>query len=148
MEKKASLMKPKHQCLLSQWEEWVYSAQSWKERRLVCESMFAQNEKWTFALKNWLKEKLFLWNQNINVIYPNEENKIIVLNHEIKMKLPCEFVFAPIEKWTLIPKNGGKRSFFYKAKAPMSFMPMRGMSLWCPITKRKVITIWICVCPN
>ena len=41
MEKEAFFMKPKHQCHLSQWEEQVYSAQLWKERRLKCEPMFA-----------------------------------------------------------------------------------------------------------
>ena len=32
MEREAILMKPKHQSHLSQWGEWVYGAQSWKEK--------------------------------------------------------------------------------------------------------------------
>ena len=52
MEKEAFLMEPKHQCHLSQWGEWVYVAQSWKEKRLLCESVFVPIDKWTLALKN------------------------------------------------------------------------------------------------
>ena len=40
IDREAFLMKPKHQCHLSQWVEWAYGTQSWKERRLLCESMF------------------------------------------------------------------------------------------------------------
>ena len=68
--RKAFLRKSKHQCHLSLWREWVYGTQSWKETRLVWESMFISNEK-----------------------------------------------------WNLILKNSGKRSFSYETKAPMSFIP-------------------------
>ena len=50
--KKAFLMKPRHQCHLSQWGEWVFGSQSWKERRLLCESLFIQIDKWSLILKN------------------------------------------------------------------------------------------------
>ena len=50
-EKQAFLLKPKHQILLSQWRECDYSAQRWKERRLLCESMFIPIERWTWILK-------------------------------------------------------------------------------------------------
>ena len=88
-------MKPKHQCHLSQWREWVYGAQSWKEMRLLCESMF-----------------------------------------------------ATIGEWTLILKNGGEKKLFPWTEALMSFIPMRKISLWCPILKRKNIYMWICACLN
>ena len=42
---------PKHQNHLSQLEECVYSAQSWKERRLLCESMVISMERQTSILK-------------------------------------------------------------------------------------------------
>ena len=93
--RKAFVMNPKHQCHLSQWVEWVFSAQSWKERRLL-----------------------------------------------------CEFIFVPIEKWTLTLKNGHKGSFSYETKASMSFIPIRRMSLWFLIRKRKQIIMWIHVYPN
>ena len=36
-----------------------------------------------------------------------------------------------------------KRSFSYETKASMSLIPKRRMCLWCPITKRKEIIMWI-----
>ena len=50
--KKVFLMKPKHQCLLSQLGEWVYGAQSWKERRLLCEFMLVTIGRQILILKN------------------------------------------------------------------------------------------------
>ena len=52
MGREAFLMKPKHRCHLSQWWEWVYDLQSWKERRLLCLSMFIQIYKCTLVVKN------------------------------------------------------------------------------------------------
>ena len=46
------LMMPKHQYHLSQWGEHVYSAHSWRERRLLHESMIIPVDKWTLILKN------------------------------------------------------------------------------------------------
>ena len=40
-------------------------------------------------------------------------------------------------------KIGNKRSFSYETKASISLIPKRGMCLWCPITKRKEIIMWI-----
>ena len=40
-------------------------------------------------------------------------------------------------------KIGNKRSFSYETKLSISFIPERRMCLWCPITKRKVIIMWI-----
>ena len=45
-------------------------------------------------------------------------------------------------------KNGGKRSFSFKTKASIPFIPMRRMCLWCPILKRMEIIMWIQVDPN
>ena len=47
--REAFLIKPKHQCHLSQW---VCGSQSLKDRRLLHESMFIQIDKWTLILKN------------------------------------------------------------------------------------------------
>ena len=41
----------KHRNHLSQWGEYVYGAQSWKERRLLCKSMFITIERRTSILK-------------------------------------------------------------------------------------------------
>ena len=40
VEREAFLLKPKHQCHLSQWGDCVYGALSWIKRRLLCSSMF------------------------------------------------------------------------------------------------------------
>ena len=149
MEIETFLMKPNHQCYLSQWGQWVYGAQSWKQGRLLCESMFVPINKWTLTLlndgkrsfsyetkasmsfilmrtmslwwpivkrkeiimcthfcpswpmnfnsKNWWKEKPFLCNKTINVIYPNAGYEFMVPNHE--QKGVCESMFVPIDKW-------------------------------------------------
>ena len=70
-----------------------------------------------FDSKKWWVEKLFMQNQSINFIYPNEENDFMIPNHEIK---GLHYVN---------PYNGGKRSISYKAKASMPFTPISRMSL-------------------
>ena len=59
VEKHGFLMKPKHQNHLSQWGECVNGAQSWKERRLLYESMFIPIEKWNSILK-MVEREVFL----------------------------------------------------------------------------------------
>ena len=49
--KQVFLVKPKHQNCLSQRGEYDYGAQSRKERRLLCESMFKPIERRTLILK-------------------------------------------------------------------------------------------------
>ena len=39
----------------------------------------------------------------------------------------------------MIPKNGGKKGFLNETKASMSFMPVRKMSLWHLIMKKKEV---------
>ena len=65
---------------LSQWGECVYGAHSWKEKRLLCESMFVQIDRWTLILK-MVERDVFLWNQSFVIVYPNEENEFMVPNH-------------------------------------------------------------------
>ena len=50
-------------------------------------------------------------------IYPIAENEFMVSNHEKKKRLLYESVLTLIDIWTVILKNGGKRSFSYKTKA-------------------------------
>ena len=83
MERETFLVKPKHQCHLSQCGKWVYSAQLGKERKLLCKSIFVAIDKWTLALKMMEKEA-FLMKSSINVNYPNEKNEFMVPNHEEK----------------------------------------------------------------
>ena len=51
VEWKASLTKPKRQCHSSKWGEWVCGAQSWKEKRLLYESVFVPTGKQILILK-------------------------------------------------------------------------------------------------
>ena len=50
------LMKLKHQYHLFLREECVYDAQSWKERRLVCESMFIPIKRWASVLEMVIRD--------------------------------------------------------------------------------------------
>ena len=53
-------LKSKHQYHLSQREECFYGAQSWKERRLLCESMFIPNDGRTLIIKIVEREVFFM----------------------------------------------------------------------------------------
>ena len=44
---------------LSQWGGWNYGAQSWKEYRLLCESMFIPVKRWTL-IKKLVQREVFL----------------------------------------------------------------------------------------
>ena len=77
------------------------------------------------------------------------------------MRRTC--LWCPIVKWNEITirnhvyrnwktsfnsKIGNKRSFSFQTKASISLIPMRRMSLWFPIMKRKEIILWIHVYTN
>ena len=44
------------------------------------------NWQMNFDSKKWFEEKLFKWNQSINLIYPDVGNKFMVPNHEKKKR--------------------------------------------------------------
>ena len=50
--KKSFLNEPKTSMHLSKWVEYVYYAQSWKETRLLCVSVFVPIDKQTLTPKN------------------------------------------------------------------------------------------------
>ena len=77
------LEKPRHQYHLSQRGEWTCSAQSLKEKRLLCESKFVQIERWTLVLK-MVEREVLLRNQSINIINPSKENMFMMPNNEMK----------------------------------------------------------------
>ena len=60
VERDGFLMKPKHQYHLSNRGERVYDAQSWKERSLLCESMFNPIEIRTSILKLVIREAFLM----------------------------------------------------------------------------------------
>ena len=62
-EREVFLMEANHQYHLSQWGECVCFAQSWKERRLLCEPIFIPIESWTLILKK-VERDVFLAKPN------------------------------------------------------------------------------------
>ena len=82
------LMKPKHQFHLLQWVEWVYVTQSWKERRLLCVSVFVLIDKQTLIQKNGEKtcfsykikaSMLFIPMKGMSLCFPIKKRKKIVM---------------------------------------------------------------------
>ena len=79
VERDVFLMKPKHECHLSQWGECVYDAQSQKEKRLLCETIFVEIGQRTVILK-MVEKEVFLVKPKHKFIDPNEENEFVVPN--------------------------------------------------------------------
>ena len=71
----------------------------------------------------------------------------MVPNHKKKEIIIWIHVF-PNWKTYFNSKIGNKRSFSYETKASIPLLPKRRMCLWCLITKRKEIIMWINVYPN
>ena len=69
-------------------------------------------------------------------------------NHEKKKVIIIWIRVYPNWNTNFNSKIGNKRSFSYETKASISLIPKRRMCLWCPITKKKVIIMWIRVYPN
>ena len=114
-----------------------------KRKEIIMWICICPNRQMNINSKNSRRRSFFLWNQSINIIYPNKENVVRVPNHERK-RLLFEFVFVLVDKWTLFLKNGLKRSLSYETKASIQ----RKMRLWCPMLKRKENITWISVYPN
>ena len=87
----------------------------------------------------WWKKKHFLCNQSIN--------SFTLMSRISLWCLILKKGFL-IDRWTLILKNSGKKSFLNETKASMSFIPMKRKSLCCLVMKRKDIIMPICICPN
>ena len=91
--------------------------------------------------------KLFLWFQIINIINLKEENMFTKPNHKKMVSILWIHVY-PNRNTNFNSIIGNKRSFSYETKASISLIPKGRMCLWCLITKRKEIIMWIDVCPN
>ena len=74
------LMKPKPLYHLSQWGEWCLIT---KRKEIIMWIHVYPIGKVTLILK-MVEREVFFWNQRLNVIYPNEENVLMVLNQERK----------------------------------------------------------------
>ena len=105
--------------------------------------MFVSFHRWTLIIRKRWKEKLFLPNQIVNIVYPNKVNMIVVpitKSTEIVMK---------IQVWLIsrlnfdYKENGKNKSFTYKSKASISCIPIWGAWSQCPITRKIEIFIRI-----
>ena len=131
-------MKPKSQCHLSQWGEWVYGPQSWKKKRLLCESVCVQVHRWTLTLKNGRRKSFF---------YETKASMSFIVISRTSLQCPImkkekrllwESIFSQLmDKLWFWGKRWEKR-FSYQAKASTSFIVMRGLSLWCPMVKKNL----------
>ena len=134
VEREAFIMKPKHQCYLSQWVTRVYGIQSWKEK--IKEWMLS-NFVHELGFKGyWWKKKLFLQNQSTNIVHLSNENMFMMPNNKKKgdyYKNPCLSHLTNV----LDSKENGGRSFSCETKAWILCAPMMRTCLWCPTTKRK-----------
>ena len=90
--------------------------------------------------------KLFLWNQSINFIYPNEKNELMVPKHERK-KIIISIRACP--SWHRNFDSKMVRSEVILMKPKYQFIyPNKENALWCSIMKRKEIITWICTYLN
>ena len=95
----------------------------------------------------WFKERFFLWNQGINILYPNDENVFMFPNHENIEDYYVNCVYPNC--WMNIDsKKGWEEKFFLQNQIINSFIPKWRMNLWHSIIKRKEIITWIHVYRN
>ena len=69
-----------------------------------------------FDSKKWWEEKLFIRNQNINVIYPNEDNEIMIHNHEKKRDYYVNSFLSKLTNELWFWKITEGKAFFMKPK--------------------------------
>ena len=108
MEKQVFLLKPKHQNHLSQLGECDYGAQSWRESRLLCESLFIPIQRQTSILK-MVEREVFLMkpkpqnhlSQQGNVfIVPNQKRKEIIIWIHVYPNWKRNFDFKIGRRWS------------------------------------------------
>ena len=113
--REAFLIKPKHQYHLSQQEECIYGAQSWKERLLLYESMFIPIERWTSILKMIIRD-VFLRKPKLQYHLSHQGECVYDAQYWKEWRLLCESVINPIERWTSNLKMVIREVFLMKPK--------------------------------
>ena len=63
------------------------------------------------SVKKWWKEKLFWLNHSINIMYPNDENVLMMPNQK-KMDIIVKAMVILVDIQTLILKKGWKEMLF------------------------------------
>ena len=114
-----------------------------KRKKIIMWICVYFNWHMNFDSKKWLKEKLFLWNQSINVIYPIEENEFMVPNNE-----KHEPMFILINRWTLILKIVGRELLLMKPQQQYRLSQWEKCVYGAQSWKKKEISTWIHVHPN
>ena len=100
-----------------------------------------------FNFKKWWKETYFYETKASMSFIPMRRMSLQCPIMK-KWRLLCEPVFVLTGKLTLTLEKDRKRSFSYKTKASISFIPVTRISLWSLIMNRKEIIMWIHACPN
>ena len=113
--REAFLVKPKHQYHSSHRGECVYDSQSWKERRLLCESTFIPIERWTSILKMAIRE-VFLMKPKHQYHLSQWGERVYDAQSWNEIRLLCESMFIPIERCTSILKLVARVAFLMKSK--------------------------------
>ena len=108
-------MKPKHQNHLSQYVESNYGAQWWKEKRLLCESMYIPIERQTWILK-MIERKVFLTKQKHQNHLLQQVERVYGAQSWIERTSLHESTLIPIERWTSILKMVEREVFLLKSK--------------------------------
>ena len=92
---------------LSQRGEWVYGSQSWKERRLLCESVLIQIDRRTLILKIGGKRS-FSYETKASMLFIPIRRMSLWCQSWTERRLLCELIFVPIDRQTLNLKEMGK----------------------------------------
>ena len=107
------LMKPRHQYHLSQREDCIYGAQSWKERRFLYESMFIPIERWASILKVIIGD-VFLRKPKHQYHLSHRGECVYDAQSWKERRLLCESMYIPIKSRTSILKVVIREVFLMK----------------------------------
>ena len=88
---------------------------SWKERRLLYESVFVPIDKWTLTIKNSGKRSSSYRTKESMPFIPMSRMSLWHQSWKEK-RLLCESMFVLIDRQTLIQKMVGKKAFLLKPK--------------------------------
>ena len=92
---------------LFEWWKWIYGAQSWKEKRLLCESIFILVDGWTLILEN-VGIDVFLMKLKCQYHLSQLRECVYSAQSLKNRRLLCKSIFIPIDRQNLILKNGRK----------------------------------------
>ena len=101
---------------LSQWGEWICGTWLLKERRLLCKSVIIAIQRWTLILTMVEREVFLMWPKHQYLLSQWGEMYWWCPIMK-KRQLLCGSMFIPIDRRTLILKNGWKWNFFDETKA-------------------------------